>query len=452
VAVCNKVMRSGSLSKDEITLLNKRMAPEHYWYVRLALLAGREAAARKALIAGIRLDPWNIKLYAYFALSILGNRQYLDLKKLMKKLRYHSAGRRTSRDERPSGNQQSENTDFSRPKVSVVIATYNYGRFLGEAIQSVLNQTFQDFEIIVADDGSTDNTREIVEKFSDPRIRYIYQDHIGVSAAENAGLRAARGEYITGIGADDLYLPQNLETKVKLLDSHPETGMVYSDCYFFDDITGAITGNLWRSAKGLHPWFDPERAARQPLKELLYRGCFIMPQASMMRRQVFATVGYFDESLPTYEDWDLIIRILQHFPAELIDIPLLKLRQHSTNLTGNKEKMYLGVAAAANKVVRSGSLSRDEFRYLRKRLVPQHLEYGRQALADGREAAARKALMACIRLNPRKIKPYVYLLMSLLGTKRYLALRSFKKVASHHSIQVRSSGGASCERDKLLSK
>jgi glycosyltransferase involved in cell wall biosynthesis len=328
-------------------------------------------------------------------------------------------------------------------RVSVVIPTYNYARFLGEAIQSVLDQTYKDLEIIVVDDGSTDNTGEVVSSFTDARVKYLRQENRGVAAAQNTGIKASHGEYISILGSDDLYLPQNLEDKVKVLDSHPDIGLVYSDAYLLDKNTGTTLGKLWRSPKGPHPWFDPDRATRQPLKEILYRGCFIMPQASMMRRQVFAKVGYFDESLPTYEDWDLIIRILQHFSAELIDMPLLKLRQHDTNLTGNKEKMYQGAVAAANKAIRSGSLSKEEFTFLRKRLVPQHFKYGRQALLEGREAAARKALFACIRLNPRKIKPYIYLVLSFLGTKKVLALKNWRKNLRRHSMSCQPMAGKS---------
>jgi len=328
-------------------------------------------------------------------------------------------------------------------RVSVMIPTYNYGHFLGEAIQSVLDQTFQDFEIIVVDDGSTDNTREVVNSFKDTRVRYIYQDHRGVSAAQNAAIYAASGEYITGVAADDLFLPQNLEIKVKLLDSRPDVGLVYSDAYLFDNNTGDNIGRLWRDPKGSHPRFDRVKAVQQPLKELLCNGCFIMPQASMMRRQVFAAVGYYDESLPTHEDWDLIIRVVQRFPIELIDTPLLKIRRHSTNLTGSQEKMYLGAAAAANKVMRSGSLSGDELKLLKERLLPQHILYARLALLDGKEAAARKTLISGIRLEPWNIKLYVYFVLSMLGTRKVLVLRNWKKKLGRHSAGCQSSGDTS---------
>ena len=324
--------------------------------------------------------------------------------------------------------------------MSIVIPTYNYGRFLGEAIQSVLDQTFQDFEIIIVDDGSTDNTMEVVSSFQDVRIRYIYQDHRGASAAQNVALYAARGEYITGMGADDLYLPQHLELKVKLLDSRPDVGLVCSDAYFFDDKTGATLGRLWHDPKRPDSWFDPVKAVQQPVKEFLRKGCFIMPQAAMIRRQVFATVGNFDESLPTHEDWELFVRIVQRFPIEIIDMPLLKLRQHNTNLLKNQEKLYLGAVAAANKVMRSDSLSREELKLLKERLLPLHIRYGRLALLDGKEAAVRKALIGRIKLDPWKIKLYVYYALTFLGTGKVLTLRNWKKKLGHHYMSHQPSG------------
>ena len=127
------------------------------------------------------------------------------------------------------------------PKVSVVMPAYNYGRFLGEAIQSVLDQTFQDFELIVVDDGSTDNTKEVIGSFTDRRIKYIYQQNRGVSTALNVGISASRGEYIALLDADDIWLPHNLEKGVEVLDEHAEVGFSYGQAYLMD-IEGRIYG------------------------------------------------------------------------------------------------------------------------------------------------------------------------------------------------------------------
>jgi glycosyltransferase involved in cell wall biosynthesis len=324
-------------------------------------------------------------------------------------------------------------------RVSVVIPTYNYGRFLSEAIQSVLDQTYKDFEIIVIDDGSTDNTEEVVNSFKDSRIRYIYQDHSGVSVAENAGVNAARGEYITGMGADDLYLPRNLEIKVKLLDSRPEIGMVCSDAYLFDNRTGATIGRFWRDDPS-HYLVDPQKAALHPIDELIIHGCFIAPQASMMRRTVFEKVGRFDNTLAVCEDWDLLFRIVQHFPIEIIDEPLIKLRRHDTNMSLNRDTMYVGEVATLSKLLHSHSLSKKQVKLANKRLVSLHFYYGRWAILSGHEVAGRNAMISRIRTSPWELKSYLYLAFSLLGSRRFLALKSWKKNLGHRSTGCQLSG------------
>lgn len=312
------------------------------------------------------------------------------------------------------------------PKVTVVIPTYNYARFLGEAIQSVLNQSFTDFELIVVDDGSTDNTKEVVESFKDPRIRYIHQEHRGVTVAENAGHKASRSEYITGLGADDIYLPQNLELKVKVLDARPELALVCSDAYIFDDRTGAILGRRWHD-KPFHYWVDPRRAARDPLKELLARGCFIAPQSALSRSKVEEEVGLFDESLASHEDWDLYVRILKRFPIETMDIPLLKIRQHGVSMCADWDNIYLGAVKVLNKAISSYSFSRTELKLVKMRLARTHFSYGKSMILNGNVALGREKLLAAINISSWYIKPYIYLAGSLLGDGAILSLKSWRK-------------------------
>jgi glycosyltransferase involved in cell wall biosynthesis len=338
-----------------------------------------------------------------------------------------------------------ENEDLgwlrSITKVSVIIPAYNRSAYLGEAIQSVLDQTFQDFELIVIDDGSTDNTKEIVKGFLDTRVRYLYQENSGVSSARNMGIKAANGEYIAFLDSDDIWLPENLELKVNLLDSRPDVGLVCSDAYVVDNSTKATFGRFWGKNRFKYSG-NPRKVTRHPLKDLLYRNCFIMPQATMIRSQVFTAVGGFDESLPTSEDWDLFVRIVQRFPIEVIDTPLLKIRRHSTSLSKNKEKVYRGATFAINKAIRSGSFSREELNILKKRLALEHCKYGRLALLEGKKAVSRQALIAGIRLDPWNIKQYLYLLLSFLGTERVLALRTWKKELGHHSLSCQPTDGA----------
>lgn len=333
-------------------------------------------------------------------------------------------------------------------RVSVIIPAYNYARFLGDAIQSVLDQTFTDFELIVVDDGSTDNTREVVDSFKDSRIRYIYQENRGLSAAENTGIKASHGEYIAILGADDIWLPQNLELKVKALDYRPDIGLVCSDAWLFDNKTGDTISRYWHDKPSYHSWVDPRRAAREPLKELLYFGCFIPPQATVVRRLVFTKVGYFDESLLNYDDWDMFVRIVKLFPIEIIDVPLVRLRRHGDNMGTNWEKMFLGEAVVLHKAIRNYSLSKEELELVRirqrglRRRALELLRDGRQAIRSGKVAVGREALLTYIKINPWGVRPYFYLALSFLGSRGILMLRTRKIWLMYHFVRRQPSGDA----------
>ena len=328
------------------------------------------------------------------------------------------------------------------PKVSVIIPTYNYGRFLGEAIQSVLDQTFADFDLIVVDDGSTDNTREVVASFKDDRIRYIYQENRGVSAARNAAIWDSKGEHIAFLDADDVWLPEKLELQVKVLDSRPEVAIVCSDTYFFDDQTGDIIGRFWHGDKQFHGWFNPREASKNALRYLLYRGCFIAPTVTMVRREVFGEVGGFDEALKTQTDWDMWVRISRRFAIETIDIPLAKNRRHGDNLSCDPQQMYRGEGIALNKVIRSGSLQPDEVKLAKRRLARLHFLYGSRSVADGKVKLGRERLLAAIRINPWYIKAYIHLAKSLLGSKLITAGKSCKRGLRSWLLRLRGSGDA----------
>ncbi len=123
------------------------------------------------------------------------------------------------------------------PKVSVIIPTYNCAHYLADALESVFQQTFSDYEVIVVDDGSPDNTKEVVERFITrypSRLKYIYQPHQERSVARNNGIQAASGEYIAFLDADDQWLPHKLSIQVPILDEHPEIGLVHSDIIFMN--------------------------------------------------------------------------------------------------------------------------------------------------------------------------------------------------------------------------
>jgi len=194
------------------------------------------------------------------------------------------------------------------PKVSVIIPTYNRAHLVGRAIRSVLNQTYQDFEIIVVDDHSTDNTEEVVKSFNDPRIRYIrHEKNRGGSAARNTGIRAARGEYIAFLDDDDYWLPTKVEKQISLFEQAPaDVGMVYSGF--------ALVNPSCSRIYGLH---KPRCRGRLSAKEIF---SWITTTSTMMVRKDFLIqIGGFDERLSVFEDPDLRIRLAQICRFDYID-------------------------------------------------------------------------------------------------------------------------------------
>jgi len=299
-----------------------------------------------------------------------------------------------------------------RPKVTVMIPTYNYGRFVGEAIQSVLDQTFQDWELIVIDDGSTDDTAAVMRAFDDRRIRYVYQENQGNPAARNTGLRLANGEYFACLDADDVWFPDKLRKQVAQLDSLPPTvGLVYGNVDLFSDEDGSIIQRFLEVQ-------TPPRG--QVFRKLLdNEGYFIHDTAALIRREVFDRVGPYDESLLRFQDWEMWVRIARVYEVETLDEPLARVRRHSSNAIGSLDKMHRYGQAARWKVMASHPLSREERRILRQNLAEHEYTYGIELLQLGRRGDAWKALFRALRLCPGERKAYVHLGLPLLSPRLY---------------------------------
>jgi glycosyltransferase involved in cell wall biosynthesis len=195
------------------------------------------------------------------------------------------------------------------PLVSIIIPTYNRSSLLLEAVGSVLQQTFKDFELIVVDDGSTDGTAEALKKDKD-RLTVHYQANQGVSAARNQGLRLARGRWIAFLDSDDLWLPKKLETQMGFFSRHEEAVI-------------SQTEEIWvRNGRRVNPQKKHRKYSGDIFAPSLDL-CLVSPSAVMIKRDVFDAVGFFDESLPACEDYDLWLRISAQWPVYLINQPLI---------------------------------------------------------------------------------------------------------------------------------
>lgn len=190
--------------------------------------------------------------------------------------------------------------DPPEPRVSVIIPNYNHGQYVGQAILSVLNQNYNDYEIIVVDDGSTDNSREVVGQFKD-RVRYIWQENQGLSAARNTGIRAAQGEYIGLLDADDMYEPDFFSRLVTILETNPDAGAVHCGYRFVDHSNNPL------------PQVEARQIPPEQMFKALVESNFLVPESMFVRRRCYEKVGLFDESLRALEDWDMWLRIASQF-------------------------------------------------------------------------------------------------------------------------------------------
>lgn len=186
------------------------------------------------------------------------------------------------------------------PLVSVIIPNYNHARFVGDAINSVLVQIYKNVEIIVVDDGSTDNSREVISEFGS-QVKYIYQKNSGLSAARNTGIRASRGVFIGVLDADDMYEPAFINTLVGSLEANPDADGVYCGYQFVDQ------------ENNLLPQIENRLVPSDELYATLLDGNFFVPESVFLRRYVYDQVGPFDEVLRACEDWDVWLRATKKF-------------------------------------------------------------------------------------------------------------------------------------------
>ena len=219
------------------------------------------------------------------------------------------------------------------PKCSVVVTCYNYARYIPPCLESVLGQTYQDFEIVIINDGSTDNTDEVIVPFlTDERIRYIKQANAGQAKAKNVGIEHARGELIAFLDADDLWEATKLEKQLPRFDD-VQVGVVYSGARYVDD-------------QGQDVPFAHHSTYLQPrsgiVTQNLFFDNFIAFSSSIVRKMCFDDVGLFDESIRMGIDWDLWLRISVRYRFAYVDEPLLYYRighpgQMSKNLDVRQE-------------------------------------------------------------------------------------------------------------------
>ncbi len=305
------------------------------------------------------------------------------------------------------------------PKVSVVITAYNSARFICDALQSVADQTYRDYEIIVVDDGSDDDTGALVES-SNIGCTYIYQKNRGAAAARNVGLKAARGEYINFLDADDLLLPEKLSMQVAYLEAHPEVDIIYGDTeYFYEDGTERSPR---RFSLGLRT--PPYPLSGNMLEVLVINSVFAV-HAALVRRSRLLEVGGFDERLLSAEDHDLWLRMATYCQFHYNDDEIVaRYRIHGKNKIFTQPNTRLN---SLNQIWERVSKS-NEFQDLPICVKTEfYLRIATYNIVNSNESQkARGAIREAIACNSKALIPYLMLGLLFWGNEPLRCIFQFR--------------------------
>ncbi len=295
----------------------------------------------------------------------------------------------------------------SPPQVSVILPTYNRAALLPRAMRSVLAQTYDDLELIVVDDASSDDTAEVIGQFEDPRIRFLrHESNRGGSAARNTGIEAARGRYIAFQDSDDEWMLDKLSRQVAAMDEAGESvGVVY--CSYLRCMEKAAV-------------YVPEPHVRRRegnlLPEILLHN-FVGTPTLLVRRECLEAAGLFLEGLPRFQDWELVIRLARACRFRLLEEPLVIAHFSAGNTSSND-----AAASTAMDMIleRHGAALREDPRVLANFLgIAGHYKF-----LNVSRSAGRAQLFGALRADPRNLKVLAALLLSLFGRGVYRAVHS----------------------------
>jgi glycosyltransferase involved in cell wall biosynthesis len=265
-------------------------------------------------------------------------------------------------------------------KVSVIVPCYNYANFISQTLNSVRQQTYQDWECIVVDDGSTDNSKDIIFSYTsrDPRFVYVYQENRGLSAARNTGIKEAKGDFLQFLDADDLIESRKLELQVLYLKEHPDVEIVYGDVRYFST---EQPGELLLSLDGKNrPWMPKVSGKGEKVLNYLIRENIMVVSSPLVSRKVIEECGFFDETLKACEDWDYWLRCALaglFFKYEGMEGSYSLVRMHRASMSKNISRMIAESILIREKLDKRLATvgNKKEIRSLRSynKLIKQHL-------------------------------------------------------------------------------
>jgi glycosyltransferase involved in cell wall biosynthesis len=287
------------------------------------------------------------------------------------------------------------------PLVSVIIPAYNAAGFINRSIQSAINQTYQHLEIIVVDDGSTDQTREILSAF-EARIRWFTQPNQGPSAARNAGFKASTGDLIAFLDADDFWFPEKIEKQVEVFRKQQSVGLVFCDALYKDE-RGNRIARAFELIEPKEGWIFPE----------LFTENFIPTLTVMIRRSCLQEIGLFDETLLVAQDYDLWLRASRITAFAFVREPLAEYLIHPNQVSSKEEEMIQNLLqikeCLINHIPEVHSLSMN---VMDKGYFNLYLRYAKFYLHQDKRDKAREILSV---YQQKKGPTFLYLLIYILS-------------------------------------
>ncbi len=297
------------------------------------------------------------------------------------------------------------------PSVSVVISTYNRAHLVERAIRSVLNQTYRDFELIVVDDASGDNTREVVDNFHDERIRYMrHDDNKGAPEARNTGIKKAGGRYIAFLDDDDEWLPEKLEKQMaKMREASDRVGLIYTGSEVVEE-----------KGKGVRKTYYPQ--FKGDVSEKLLLGPLVGSVSKVLvKKECFDEVGLFDGSLKSCQDWDMWKRISDHYEFDFVVDPLTRIYLHGDQISTDLGALIPGRTRMIEKHM-------DDFREHPEILVIHTKRMGKLHCINGTWAEAVYWFKQAIKINVLEIfKILAWCLVEMPIVKARSKFKNFKK-------------------------
>ncbi len=290
------------------------------------------------------------------------------------------------------------------PKVSIITCTYNRAHLIGDTILSILGQTFRDFEYIIIDDGSEDNTEEKINSFCDDRIRFFRHSRTGghLSLLRNFGHEKSTGEYIAYVDSDDIWEPEKLEIQIMAMEEDTSIGFSFTDVDTFNQM-GVLQGSLYKKSGEF---------TGSVFSQMLSNSLIICHTTLVIRATCLKMIGHMDETLHS-GDHDMVFFLSRHFPAYTVFKPLVHVRKHAQNSTGSPA-LSIGLLEehhkSLEKLRHQNLITSNEFR---RAYARTSYSFGIQALQISNFVAARRFMIKCLVYRPFHWKAWVRLMLML---------------------------------------